>query len=61
MKCSCCGHDVTTNGVCQVQGCTNEAKYEGYSENRDFSGNTTGSMILIKVCSNHKAALIGGR
>jgi len=60
MKCGCCGHDVNSNGLCQVDGCKEEAMYEGWYENKDFSGNKVGLSRLLKVCGTHRKVLIGG-
>ena len=58
MKCGCCGQDVYTNGICQVHGCKNDAEFEGWYENKDFSGTKTGYSRLVKVCSDHKCMLV---
>lgn len=41
-------------------GCPNQAAYEGWSRKKDpFTGETTGQMLRIQVCEDHKLSLIG--
>jgi predicted amidophosphoribosyltransferase len=46
---------------CEVQGCENEAEWEGWYRAVDFTGNTTGLIQIRKVCQEHKSLLIGGK
>lgn len=57
MKCSCCGEEVYSHGICSVKGCQNPAKYEGYYEVWDFAGVKTGLMQLRNVCEDHIGVL----
>lgn len=59
MKCGCCGEEVYSNGICCVKGCNNGAKYEGWIDKVDFSGNKVGSAFLGKVCEEHRKVLRG--
>lgn len=39
--------------MCEVDGCTDRAKYEGWHRNRDGFGILTGMMRKVKVCEEH--------
>lgn len=45
--------------MCEVDGCYNDAEYEGYWRVKDFAGIPTGLIQLRKVCPLHKSLLIG--
>lgn len=58
--CTNCGH-VEIEDKCEVQGCTSEAKYEGWYRSRDCAGISTGLIQRRRVCDKHTSLLIGGR
>ena len=44
---------------CNVDRCYNVALWEGWFDNKDFSGNKTGLMRRVVVCDDHKFMLKG--
>jgi len=45
--------------ACEVCGCSAPWEWEGWMQNRDFSGNPTGTVKLVHVCDEHRMVLIG--
>lgn len=45
--------------ACEVCGCSAPWEWEGWTRNKDFSGNPTGMVRLTHVCDDHRMVLIG--